>query len=256
LYDYRMTEREPILPYNTVHFYKWCEENGVDDRHYGLDKLLVAKLRSPELSKELKLRAEIEASLPLQGSQLVEDPRTAAESWGSQPKIFLAPEGMAYQLEARIDFDDGDEDIDGNKLPPTSSETYTMVGEYLAVETRTVSGKTVGYITVRKRPSKYAVPTLHDGNPDEGGVIRLPSRADPEKDGAYVAFSRLEVGRLEDHRAKSWRVIMVSQKLNLCRMSVRTTRVFMSLILGGTTTSSLTILYLLTNSQYFPQGTL
>ncbi len=188
--------KDPLLPYDTLSLSEWCRVNGIDTNQFQswrFANLSIAKLRSREISLEMQLRQEIETSLPLEGSERVEDIGLKPEFYGTQPKIFLAPKGMAYKLEVRTDYDEFDYIEDGSQLPPTKSETATFIGEYLSITTETVGGQAESNITVRERPEYFAEPVFNNGDPrEEGGAIRLPSRFNPEEDGAYVSFPRFE----------------------------------------------------------------
>lgn len=199
---------EPLLPYDTYFFSDWCDIKGIDaDKFKNISNLwhtsfLIARLRSEEVSRELQLREDIEANLPLEESVRVDDLGLKPEYWGMRPKIFQAPEGLAYELTLEVAYDEFDEYEDGTPAPPTKIEYKRFVGEYLDIDVETERGTQKGYVTVRERPDYFALPILNDGNPDENGAIRLPSRYNPDEDGAYVSFPRLDGWQVAHPRIK------------------------------------------------------
>jgi len=195
--EYREYHKEPILPYETISSWEWFKTHDVDVEAYpGIDSLQdglrFARLRSPEITAEILLREQIEVNLPLRGATRVNHPRLKPEFWGTEPKLFKAPAGMAFELTTSVDYDEDYQDEDGNQLAPTKTEVYSVIGEYLGIETRTEKGTAAASITVMEQAVAYAQPIYNDGNPDDNELIRLPSRADPEVDGAAVMFARLD----------------------------------------------------------------
>jgi hypothetical protein len=209
---------EPTLPYDTYFFREWCDAKGVDREDYkNIDQLwlqsfLVAKLRSEEIAKEMALRQTIKSNLPLDGSRRIEEIGLKPEFWGTRPKMFEAPAGMAFQIEVTQDVDDDFMSAEGFTFAPLYSETKTVVGELLKITTYTENGDQRGIVTVYERPNEFAVPVYNDGDPQEpGNTIYLPSRFNADEDGGAIAFARLDdwevvrakTGKLGGHYEKT-----------------------------------------------------
>lgn len=193
-----MFEREPVLPYDMAYIREWCDSRGIDDGEFGhlaYSDFSVAVLRRQELSLAAKYRQEIEDSLPLAGCTLVDDPRVRPDE-AHRPKLCQAPEGMAFELTETRYYRDIDEWGEKVTNGPLHSTTLTFTGEFLDIETYVNRGKPRGVICVRERPNFFAAPIVNYGcnlvGLVETDMIRLPSKNDPTKDGAYVAFPRVE----------------------------------------------------------------
>jgi hypothetical protein len=199
-----------LLPYNTEFFSDWADTHGLDTETYGYalryGGFLIAILKREERYKEARLKEEIIASLPLRDCNQVEDFRLKPEFWGTEPRFFQAPEGMVFQIEAEFGVDEGYMSAEGFELEAIETETRTLVGEYLGVATYTEAGIQKGRITVYEQPQVFAIPTYNNGDPDKpGNMIRLPSRFDPEEEGAAIIFARYddwEIARSKSRKLK------------------------------------------------------
>lgn len=193
-----MPERERVVPYNDIYFSEWCDWYGFDDsafRALSFSGFRIARERSKELSAKFQFLQEVEASLPLEGSALVDDFRLKPDAT-SRPKFYKAPDGMAYEMTTHMDFYPEDEWDERVEEPPVR-RTYTFVGEYLHIDAYAGRGTPWAEITVRESPTFYAVKEYNPGfttfaGPQEEDMIRLPSRYDPEKPGAYIAFDHYD----------------------------------------------------------------
>jgi len=199
---------EPVLPYDTLYFSEWCRQNGVDSHEFGheLDfgAFLIAVLKSKELDAKAQLRQEVEDTLPLENALRINDPRLKPEFWGTEPKVYEAPKGFAFEMSVTWD-EEFDPYSDFKLITPDENNRLTLAAEFLAIETTYENNTAQASIVLRERAKKHAVPILHDGNPDEGGSIRLPSRFDPDKDGAYVTFPRLQGWEVVEQKSKMLR---------------------------------------------------
>lgn len=187
------------MPYPTVPLYEWCNERGLDPYEYSglyFNAFEVAKMQSRGVSRLLAFRQKVENNLPLSGCEVVDDPLARPNEDRRPPKAFLAPQDLEFELTTTYEYEQTDEW--GDQLPgaPTKSITETFLGEYLYIYCRSSNGELVADITVREKPYFEARPIFRLGGgmmgPSEDEMIRLPSRFDPEKDGAYVAFPRHE----------------------------------------------------------------
>lgn len=172
-----MLERELIVPYNTMPFYEWCDSQGVDWSEYETlysKDFVIAKLMTDRLSRECAFRQEVEASLPLVGCKLVEAP-DQHPGGARLPMLYMAPDGMAFEIE---------------------SNGSAFAGRYLGIDVYIHAGETVASITI-KNPEVFAGQVFNPGGhimagPSEENMIRLPSKYVPDKDGAWISFSRFE----------------------------------------------------------------
>lgn len=188
--------QEPLLPYETDYFQSWCNQNGVDDERFEqlqFSPFLIAVLKKEIRQKEAILRDDIIKSLPLQESSRVEEVGLKPEFWGTRQKIFEAPKGMAYSMTVQRETDAGYVSAEGFELQPLKAQTEVLVGEYLKIDTYTKNGKQFGKITVKQRPEVTAAPVYNNGDPRiPGNILILPSRFDPEQDGAAIVFARFD----------------------------------------------------------------
>lgn len=186
-----MSERESILPYDTTYVKEWAIQHGVDADQYESYRVshggfLIAKLRSKELTQEFLFLRDIEASLGLENCKLVPNPRQKANE-PELPKVYSAPEGMAFEITTSIPDDEW--------IPIYDDAEDGFIGKYLEIDDLYILGDGTrrANIVVREEPKAYATPVEDWGEnftwvhgPGEKDFIRLPSRADPTKDGARI----------------------------------------------------------------------
>ena len=192
-----MSEHEPVLPFKDEYFSDWCDIYGMNPLDYEAlysHNFRVARLHTKELSAGAKFRKEVEDSLPLEGATLVDDFRFEPGNPGV-PKLFKAPEGQAFEITTTYEYEERDVWGYSEEDVPKKSATHTFVGEYLGIESYIHHGEGKATITVRERPSYTAFPVIEDGigpdaRPNEH-FVRLPSKFDLDKDGAFVIFDRV-----------------------------------------------------------------
>lgn len=150
-----MSEFEPTLPYATTYVQEWAIQHGVDANEYESSVLrhgefLVAKLRSQELSQEFLFLKEIEAVLGLENCKLIDNPRQIPGEW-KMPKVYVAPEGTAFEITTAIDDDDWN--------PTYDDADNGFLGRYLEIEDLYIlsDGTRRATVVVRGELEPYAV---------------------------------------------------------------------------------------------------
>ncbi|MCA9325321.1 hypothetical protein KDA23_04635 [Candidatus Saccharibacteria bacterium] len=194
-----MSETTQNLPFQTEYLSEWCENRGID--RYDFTQLwcqnfLVAGSHLTALTVAQKTRIELEASLPLEDCTRVLDPRILPGEHFRPRHVYRAPDGLGFRLQTKEEYPVEDEWGEVKPDAPVEVVERDFVGKYLDLDVRGSHGEGNGVITVFKKPTYFAVPDVNMGGnlfgPTEEDMIRLPSKYDPEKDGAYVAFGRQE----------------------------------------------------------------